>query len=1158
MVGREVRVLGPVAVVVPDGVVDIPSASQRRLLAALALHAPHPVRSEWLAWVLGVSNGALRKIVTRLRATVGPDVIVTTATGYRLAVPVDAWVALDELDRAAGDPETIHSALDRWVGPALDEFRDEAWASGEATRLAEVRSTAVEDLAEALIDQGRSNEAVAILELHILADEFRDRPRGLMMRALAAAGRPTESLRSFQRYRSFLGEQAGTEPAQELRRIEQAIARGWDGVEREERVEERHWARERRSAVPPALVTAKSIVGRNRELAVLVEAATDAELAGPRVVLVSGESGIGKTSLVAALAGFCCSRTGWSVYYDRCTEFVREPFQPFGALLGHIVDALPADEITAHGARCGGDLARIVSQLRSRVPYPESAAVDDPALARRLLFRAAADVARRAADAGPVALLVDDLHWAEPSGLELLRQLVVELAGLPVLVVGVYRDTGDARGDHLRSTIADLVRAGATRVALGGLDSDGLGDLVRTRVDAPAHHDVDEIVTLLEAETAGNPLFAEHLLRFWSESNRLGVNDTTVTFGVAGSGPLPATLRDLVWQRVGVLGPEARDVLCAAAVLGVEFEEAALEAMVEIDPDALGTLLDRATVAGVIAPGASGAVTARFSHALVARSLESELGSRARARLHAGALDVLSETLRFHAPAARLAHHADLAGRRNEAQRWATAAGDEALAALAAEEAVGWYRRALDHARALDRPPAELAELTVLLGDAATRAGDPTGLEILQEGATLAQRFGNDDALCHAALAMNPGSFTRFGSAAPQQLAMAEAALARVADDDLDTRARLEALVAHSLVHTDQTQRRTAAAETALETARATGDPTLLARIAPAVVMALWAPGNASKRAAIAAEAAGLVEAVGDPTLTAAVYYAAHTAAVCAGDAEAANRYRVGLRRVADELAEPRARWLAGIVDAFTATMTCRFRAAEQGVAETFAVGERMGEPEAWSIFAAQTFVVGTFEGRHAELLSLVEPLMDGQQSVDIPFRVAHAICRLEEGELLVPRALLREAVDHGVDAIPHDLFRSTTLLGYSILALDLEDATAAALLLPAIEPFADEVSYNGVTSQGPVAAYVGKLLTLFGRYDEAESRLLQSLTMAESFGWEYHRASTLVALTHNRAAATGHLDPAAETWLKQAEELCAIHGLASWARRAAALRSMR
>ena len=235
--------------------------------------------------------------------------------------------------------------------------------------------------------------------------------------------------------------------------------------------------------------------------------------------------------------------------------------------------------------------------------------------------------------------------------------------------------------------------------------------------------------------------------------------------------------------------------------------------------------------------------------------------------------------------------------------------------------------------------------------------------------------------------------------------------------------------------------------------------------------------------------------------------------------------------------------------------MTCRFRDAEQQIAEMYAIGDEIGEPEAWTIFTGQSFVLGTFEGRHAELMSLVQPLIDAQQSIDITFRVAHAICSVEVGELDAPRALLGEAIDRGIDAIPHDFIRSTSLLGYAILALDLEDAAAAAVLLEAIEPFADEVSCNGVTSQGPVAAYAGKLLTLLGRYDEAEDRLLDALATAESFGWEYHRASTLVALAHNRVTATGGLDATAEARLTEAEALCELHGLGSWSRRAAALR---
>jgi DNA-binding SARP family transcriptional activator len=227
-----VRVLGPVQIVGAQGeVVELPSASQRRLLAALALHAPAPVRAEWLCGILDVSPGSLRTSVSRVRRVLGGDELQTTVGGYRLDAPVDAALACSEIATAKGDPESLTRALARWVGPALAEFADEAWAVADAARLAELRASAVEDLADALIAGHRAAEAVVVLEPHIIEHPLRDRPRGLMMRALAASGRQTEALRAYQGYREHLIETAGTEPSDALRGIEQRIATGWDGCE---------------------------------------------------------------------------------------------------------------------------------------------------------------------------------------------------------------------------------------------------------------------------------------------------------------------------------------------------------------------------------------------------------------------------------------------------------------------------------------------------------------------------------------------------------------------------------------------------------------------------------------------------------------------------------------------------------------------------------------------------------------------------------------------------------------------------------------------------------------------------------------------------------------------------------------------------------------
>lgn len=105
--------------------------------------------------------------------------------------------------------------------------------------------------------------------------------------------------------------------------------------------------------------------------------------------------------------------------------------------------------------------------------------------------------------------------------------------------------------------------------------------------------------------------------------------------------------------------------------------------------------------------------------------------------------------------------------------------------------------------------------------------------------------------------------------------------------------------------------------------------------------------------------------------------------------------------------------------------------------------------------------------------------------------------------------------------------------------------------------PLANEVSFNSVTSQGPIAAYAGKLTSLVGDTARAERFLLDALAKAEAFGWQYHRATTLVALAQNRFRADGRLEDEGLAWLTAAEDLCDAHGIVSWAKRAAGLRAL-
>jgi DNA-binding SARP family transcriptional activator len=137
-----VRVLGPVQVVTASRrSLDLPSASQRRLVALLATEAPRSLRADWICDALAVSPSALRTTVSRVRRTVGDGAIAGSHGRYRLAVPVDAALfasALSAVSSRDDRTEALERALAMWTGPPFDEFSAEAWAGPEVVRLTRI------------------------------------------------------------------------------------------------------------------------------------------------------------------------------------------------------------------------------------------------------------------------------------------------------------------------------------------------------------------------------------------------------------------------------------------------------------------------------------------------------------------------------------------------------------------------------------------------------------------------------------------------------------------------------------------------------------------------------------------------------------------------------------------------------------------------------------------------------------------------------------------------------------------------------------------------------------------------------------------------------------------------------------------------------------
>ncbi|MEV4580811.1 BTAD domain-containing putative transcriptional regulator [Nonomuraea jabiensis] len=291
-------ILGPLLVRSPGGEpLAIGGPRPRALLALLLLDAGRMVSVERLIdgqygdRPPAEAANAIQAQISRLRRSLPAGLIEFHGSGYRLAVTPDDVDAhrFERLSREGrkllaagrfpGAASSLREALELWRGPALADIADAPFAGPQALRLEELRLSATEDLMEAELGLPEGSPVAALQDL-VAAHPLRERPRGLLMRALEAAGRPSEALTVFDETRRLLADEFGTDPSPELAALHLAILRA-----------ERHQVRR---VAPPAQLN--RLVGREEELARLTA------LRGVRLVTLVGPGGIGKTRLAIEAA----------------------------------------------------------------------------------------------------------------------------------------------------------------------------------------------------------------------------------------------------------------------------------------------------------------------------------------------------------------------------------------------------------------------------------------------------------------------------------------------------------------------------------------------------------------------------------------------------------------------------------------------------------------------------------------------------------------------------------------------------------------------------------------------------------------------------------------------------------------------------------------
>ncbi|MFG1752086.1 BTAD domain-containing putative transcriptional regulator [Streptosporangium sandarakinum] len=724
-----VRVLGSFAAEVGGEPVPLGGPRQRGVLALLVaargqvVPVDRMIEDLWRGEPPARALMSLQAYVSNLRRLLEPGrpprtparLLVSAPPGYALRLPpgsVDAWRFEDLLDQARTDTDPrlarsrLAEALGLWQGPAFAEVADEPWAAAETARLNELRLVATELHVAAGLRNG--DPAAVVPEAERLTRDEPLREEGWRLHALAlwSSGRQADALATLRRARGILAEELGLDPGPDLTALEEAILTRRTDVLRAAVPPPPPAAPPPPTAPPPrpAPITEAPFVGREAQLSALVTAATEAATDGARIALVTGEAGLGKSTLLEHL-GRRLERDGWLVAAGHCPDVDSAP--PAWAW----TEALRAVAATTSPGEFADDLAPLLT---------DTAPVNADATAGRFRLRQAVWkwLAAVAAER-PVAVMLDDLHWADAATLELLGGGLGMRA--PLLVVAAYRADESA---HLTETLASLARATPLRLALPGLDDEAVARLVRTECETD-----EETIARIAERTGGNPFYVRESARLLNGEGAL----------VALS-EVPEGVRDVLRRRLARLPEGGVSILRLAAVAGRESSVDVLVKAADTDEDGVMDALDAGVIAGLLDEPAPGRV--RFVHALVRDTLIADLSRLRATRMHARIAAALEGT----GDIAALAHHYARAGS-PKAVGYCVRAAELAEVRYAHDVAADLLTDAVTNSTG----PDERVELLGRLLRAQIRAGAVAAArETRREAVEYAESLGRDDLMIAA------------------------------------------------------------------------------------------------------------------------------------------------------------------------------------------------------------------------------------------------------------------------------------------------------------------------------------------------------------------------------------------------------------------------
>jgi transcriptional regulator with XRE-family HTH domain/tetratricopeptide (TPR) repeat protein len=844
-------------------------------------------------------------------------------------------------------------------------------------------------------------------------------------------------------------------------------------------------------------------VGRNGEL----EHLRASWASSRRFDLVLGESGVGKTRLLARIAEFVQAE-GAPVLWGRCTEERLGPYSPFVEVLRQIVSwAEPSQLAAAVGNR--GEITRLVPEFADKVgplPAPTRA---EAGTEQRLLFES---VATLLGFLSPLLLVLDDLHWADEATMALLAYLVRSDKVGDLVIVGAARDSD--LDPMSAGYLAELGRlANSNWLTLDGLGAEELSSLVSSILGSPAEKD---LVDSIRSATDGNPFFVEEMTVHLIDSEIVisGERGLVIRADPRSIG-VPQRIRDTLIRRLLSLSQDAIELLSAGSLIGREFEVVVAAAASDLDGQRLVEAADDALLSGLVVESSAGRLS--FSHALVQNAVEERLSFPRKASVHRRVAEVLEDRWgQDRGVVAELARHwAQVAAFDRAcsatAAIWAVRAGDVALASAAADEAIARYEQA---SQLWAASTAGHADTLIRLGRALQykgRADDAD--EQFRKAMQLAVVLGQ--AHLQASAAIGLGRRYSYWETDQERIEFLEDALTVLPEGEGQLRPTIMAMLVTHLIAGFNAREARHRDELAAQVRSVAVDPSTPGEV-------LLSLGQTriydcfDDPAALYPTAERLVTVAqnySDLRVLAGARFAQALAALDDGDM---SRLRTACDRYADvayRLDDPRERGQLATARSTVAFIEGSYSEASEASDEALELGRVSGDLNAELVHYAQGILRAVDLGQAREVLPLLVEATQYQNIVG--FAAGTALCAALAGDHERALAALDRFSGSGFDGLPRgaDWLAPTAFLAHACYIVGARKH--AALLLGALDSQPSLAVRVGplIGWWGPVDHHLGCLWLLSERYGEAEKHLMRALALEEQMGALPFAARTLGAL---------------------------------------------